>query len=222
MPTKPDRDCGRTSEMRKRAEFQRKVEEIMAECIQHGMDLDRSAVEELLAVKVKDMAAVLRVREDTIVRSYLTSIDPAGIAASLKAALDHGARELADTTPTILDLASTGRLVASLGQAVRCVSLNHAVIIDGDKAKWTAIGVLDNASNSLTLIGAALENADITDGAASILLNDETVVLARSTLSLTVDNLKSETWTYGNGPELDQDVAERMAADLALLPPASA
>lgn len=164
--------------------FQRLLEQILAECDAQGVDLPRGAVEDFLAGKIEDMARVLRIREDTLLRSYSSSINPAGIVAAVKAALDDGAREVADTTPTILDLATAGRLVASLGQAVRCVSLNHNVIADGDKTKWTAIGVLDNASSGVTLIGAALTNADITQGTNSILLGDEAVVLTRSSLTL--------------------------------------
>ncbi len=54
----------------------------------------RAAAEDLVAGRVRDMAATLRVREDTAVRSYLSAIDPAGLVAALQAAGQHSAWDL--------------------------------------------------------------------------------------------------------------------------------
>ncbi len=86
--------------------------------------------------------------------------------------------------------------------------------------KWEAVGVLDAASNGLTLLGAALEHPDVTGGRVSVLLSDETVVHTRHALTPTVQNVATGTWSFGHEDRLDTGVAERMAADLALLPPA--
>ncbi|MGI5180325.1 hypothetical protein ACQEVZ_28805 [Dactylosporangium sp. CA-152071] len=206
--------------MRQRAPFRQLVEQILAECATHGIDVSRAAVEDMVAGRVRDMAATLRVREDTVVRSYLSTIDPAAFVAALRQAGEQGARELADTPPAILDLDSVGRLVASLGQAVRCVSLNHHTIAGGERGKWEAVGVLDNAGDGLTLIGAALEHVEVGEGRVSVLLSDEAVVRARRGLAQTVQNLQAGVWSFDHGPDVDVGVAERMAADLALLPPA--
>jgi hypothetical protein len=206
--------------VRKRAEFRRLVEQVMAECAGHGIDLSQTAAEDLLAAQVKNMAAALRVHEDTVVRTYLSTIDPAELVAAFKLAREQAARELTDTPPTILDLGGAGRLVASLGQAVRCVSLNHQMLAGDERDKWEAIGVLDSASNGLTLIGAALEDVDIRPDRVSVLLSDEAVVHTRRGLDQTVQNLTAGRWSFGHGPTVDTGVAERMAADLALLPPA--
>ena len=206
--------------MRRRAEFRRLVEEILAECAAHGIDLTRAAVEDLVADRVRAMAATLRVREDTIVRSYLSTIDPATVVAALRQAGAQGARELADTPPTVLDLDAVGRLVASLGQAVRCVSLNHHALAGGQRDKWQAVGVLDNAGDGMTLIGAALGHVDIAQGRVSVLLSDEAVIRARRALGQTVTNLQAGVWSFDHGLDVDAGVAERMADDLALLPPA--
>lgn len=205
--------------MRKRAEFRRAVDQLQAECEAHGIALSQEAAEDLLADRVRHMAAALRVREDTVVRSYLSTIDPASLVAAFQLARTTGERELADTPPTILDLASAGRLIASLGQAVRCVSLNHDRLTASAKDKWEAIGVLDTASNGLTLLGAALEDTDISAGRVSVLLSDEAVVHARRALAQTVLNLTTGAWSFGHETAVDTGVAERMAADLALLPP---
>lgn len=206
--------------MRKRAEFRRLVEQVLAECAAHGIDLPRTAVEDLLVDRVKKMAVALRVRDDTVVRTYLSTIDPAELVTEFTFAREQSARELVDTPPTILDLGSAGRLIASLGQAVRCVSLNHQAFGGSERDKWAAIGVLDSASNGLTLIGAALEDVDIRPGRVSVLLSDEAVVHARRGLDQTVQNLEAGKWSFGHGSTVDTRVAERMAADLALLPPA--
>jgi hypothetical protein len=205
--------------VRKRVEFRSLVERVLAECAAQGIELSPIAAEDLLVAQVQSMAAALRVREDTIVRSYLSTIDPAALVAAYKLAGEQSAREVADTPSTILDLGSAGRLVSSLGQVVRCVSLNHQSLSGGERDKWEAIGVLDNASNGLTLIGAALENVDVRDGRVSVLLSDEAVVHTRHGLGPTVQNLRAGKWSFGHEPEIDTGVADRMAADLALLPP---
>jgi hypothetical protein len=206
--------------VRQRAPFRQLVDQILAECVARDMDLPRAAVEDLVADRVRDMAAALRVGEDTIVRSYLSTLDPAAFVVALQRAGERDARELADTPPTILDLESVGRLVASLGQAVRCVSLNHQALAGGERSKWEAVGVLDNAGDGLTLVGAAVEHVDVRGGAVSVLLGDEAVVRARRALTQTVQNLHAGVWSFGHGPDVDAGVAERMSADLALLPPA--
>jgi hypothetical protein len=205
--------------MRKRAEFRRLVDRVLAECAAQDIDLARATVEDILADRVTAMAAALRVREDTIVRSYLSTIDPADLVAEFQDASADGAREVADTPPTILGLSDAGRLIASLGQAVRCVSLNHDSLGGTAQDKWQAIGVLDAASDGLTLLGAALENTDVAAGRVSVLLSDETVVHARRALTQTVHNLNAGKWSFGHEKQIDTGVAERMTADLALLPP---
>ena len=206
--------------MRQRAEFRRLVDQVLAECAANDIDVSRAAVEDLLADRVTDIAAALRVRQETVVRSYLSTIDPASLVAAFRQARADGEREVAGTPPTILDLASVGRLVASLGQAVRCVSLNHDALAGSTRDKWEAVGVLDAASNGLTLLGEALEHPDATAGRVSVLISDETVVHTRHALTPTVQNLAAGTWSFGHEKGIDSGVAERMAADLALLPPA--
>lgn len=205
--------------MRQRAPFRQLVDQVLAECVARNLDVSRAVVEDLLAERVSAMAAALRVREDTIVRSYLPTISPADMVAALEHARVDAARELAEALPTVLDLASTGRLIASLGQAVRCVSLNHDDLSGRARDKWEAIGVLDDAGNGLTLLGAALESTDVAAGRVSVLLGDEAVLYTRRALAQTVQNLNTGTWSFGHGQEVDTGVAERMAADLALLPP---
>jgi hypothetical protein len=217
-----DDDRRQPKPMRKRAEFRRHVDLLLAECEAQGVILSREAAEDLLADRVRHMAAALRLREDTIVRSYLSTIDPASLVEGFRIARATGERELADTPPTVVDLASAGCLIASLGQAVRCVSLNHDKLTASAKdvtGKWTAIGVLDDASNGLTLLGAALEHTDVAAGRVSVLLSDEAVLHTRRALAQTVQNLTVGAWSFGHEPEVDTGVAERMAADLALLPP---
>ena len=204
--------------MRMRAEFTRLVERILAECRANNIDLSRTAVEDLLAARVTAMAKALRVQEATIVRSHLSTIDPTEFVAELRFARAETEREVADTSPTVLDLDSVGRLIGSLGQAVRCVSLNHQSLTGSERDKWDAIGVLDAAGDGLTLLGAALNDADNTAGRVSVLLSDEAVVHTRHSLEQTISNLTSGKWSFDHGASLDAGVAKRMAEDLALLP----
>jgi hypothetical protein len=79
--------------------------------------------------------------------------------------------------------------------------------------------MLDSASHALTLLGAALDRVDRGPDQVSVLLSDKSVVYARRALMQTVQNLTSGAWTFRHGAGLDAQVAERMTADLALLPP---
>lgn len=62
-------------------------------------------------------------------------------------------------------------------------------------------------------------DTDISAGRVSVLLSDEAVVHARRALAQTVLNLTTGAWSFGHEAAVDTGVAERMAADLALLPP---
>jgi hypothetical protein len=206
--------------MRGRAEFRRAVAQLQAECDALDMTVSSDGLEDILAGAVRTAAAAMRVREETFVRSYLATINLHDLAAVYRTAEAEGLREVADTPPTILDLASAGRLIASLGQAVWCVSVNHASIARAARDKWQAIGVLDSASNALTLLGAAMDAVDVGTGRVSVLINDETVVHARRALRQALDILTNGDWSFHNGTDLDEQVAARMAADLKLLPAA--
>jgi hypothetical protein len=106
--------------VRKRAEFTRLVEQILAECQANDIDLSRTAVEELLAARVTAMAKALRVQEPTIVRSHLSTIDPAGFVAELRLARAETEREVANTSPPCWT--STARDGSSRHLARRCAA----------------------------------------------------------------------------------------------------
>ncbi|ROO63101.1 hypothetical protein EDC02_5115 [Micromonospora sp. Llam0] len=171
-----------------------------------------------MADMVQIMASGLGVREETIVRTYLDTIDVAAMVKDLARADEAQKREVADASPAVISLEATGQLVASLAQAVRCVSLNHEQLMRGDSDKWDAIGVLDDASNGLTLVGEALEKHHPAPHGVSVLWSDESVVHARRALTRTVENLRSGAWSFGFGAEMDAGVATRMTTDLQKLP----
>jgi hypothetical protein len=83
------------------------------------------------------------------------------------------------------------------------------------------VGVLDDASNALTLLGSALEDSH-RSGGRSVILSDETVVYARRGLAETIKNLRSRRCSFDRAlPDIDAidaQVADRMDGDLALLP----
>jgi hypothetical protein len=208
--------------VKRRVEFRRLVERFQNECRERGVELSTAAAEDFLVDRVKSMAEALGVREETVVRSHLRGIDVASLAAAFKQADEARRREVADASPVVLSLSAVGTLVASLGQAVRCVSLNHDVLNEGEAAKWEAISVLDDAGNGLTLLGAALGDAVAGSGAVSVLVSDEAVVYARGSLTQTVNNVDAGRWSFNRDrPEVDAGVVKRMRMDLALLPPAA-
>jgi hypothetical protein len=205
--------------MRRRAGFRRLVDRFQAECEKQGVDLSPDSAEDFLVDRVASMAQALGVREETVVRSHLARVDVTGWVAAFKRAGEELRREVADASPAVLSLEQVGRLVASLGQAVRCVSLNHESLGRGEAEKWEAIGVLDDASNALTIVGAELRASQAVSGRVCVLLSDEAVVSTRRTLVQTIENLTSGEWSYNQPTVDDAMVAARMSADLALLPP---
>ncbi|MEV5695874.1 hypothetical protein [Micromonospora globbae] len=204
--------------MRKRAEFQRMVERLRDECRKQGVELSLAAAEDIVAELVDNTARSLGMRKETVVRAHLGTVDVAALAADVVRADEARRREITDTSPAVISLEDTGRLVASLAQAVRCVSFNHERLAQGDRDKWDAIGVLDDASNGLTLVGEALGKHHMAPHAVNILWTDESVVYARRALTRTIEKLRIGAWSFGHGAKLDAGVIERMTADLGVLP----
>jgi len=194
------------------------VERLREACRAQGLDLATAAAEDILADLVQNMASSLGLREETVVRTHLGTIDVAALAGDLVRADEAQKREVADASPAVISLEGTGRLVASLAQAIRCVSLNHEQLMRGDSDRWGAIGVLDDASNGLTLVGGALEKHHAAPHGVAVLWSDESVVHARRALTRTVENLRNGAWSFGHGAEIDAGVATRMTADLQMLP----
>ncbi|MEV0003456.1 hypothetical protein AB0H28_14370 [Micromonospora sp. NPDC050980] len=198
--------------------FQQTVDRLRDEGQRHGLDISASTAQNVLAELVTTNAATLGIREETFVRSHLSAIDIADLVTHIKHANDAQEREVTNASPAVLSIAATGRLIASLAQAVRCVSLNHDRLTHGHHDKWEAVGVLDDASNCLTLLGEAVSNSHTTAQGDAVLCSGESVVYARRALSQTVTNLRRGAWTFAHGPQLDADVAARMTADLKILP----
>jgi hypothetical protein len=199
-------------------EFRQAVERLRDACLQRGFDLPTATAEEFMASVVHEMAGRLREKEQTVVRTYLDGIDVSLLADDLVQARSEQSREIADASPAVIDVESTGRLVASLAQAVRCVSLNHDQLADESNDKWHAVGVLDDASNCLTLIGEAIGKQHTAPQGVSVFWSDESVVYARRALSRTITNLRSGAWSFGHGGDMDNEVVARMQTDLGLLP----
>jgi hypothetical protein len=200
------------------AGFRRVVGRLRDACLQRGLDLPAATAEEVLAGVVREMADRLRVKEQTVVRTYLDGVDVGQLADDLVRARSEQRREIADASPAVIDIESTGRLVASLAQAVRCVSLNHEQLADTSNDKWHAVGVLDDASNCLTLLGEAIGKQHTAPQGACVFWSDESVVYARRALSRTITNLSDGVWSFGHGADMDNGVVARMQSDLDLLP----
>ncbi|MEU2610627.1 hypothetical protein ABZ570_03435 [Micromonospora sp. NPDC007271] len=195
------------------------VERLQSECRGQRFELSAAAAEDIVAELVNKTARSLGMREETVLSAHLGTVDVAALAADIVRADERQKREVRGASPAIISVEDTGRLVASLAQAVRCVSLNHARLTHGGRDKWDVIGVLDDASNSLTLVGEALEKHHAAPHVAVVLWSDESVVYARRALARTIEKLRAGDWSFGHGAKLDAGVTERMTADLKILSP---
>jgi hypothetical protein len=204
--------------VRESAEFRQTVQRLQTECRQRGLALPAAIAENLLADVVHDVAGRLRIEDESVVRATLDGFDVGPLADILVSTRTARRQEVADTSPAVLDIESTGQLVASLAQAVRCVRLNHRQLTDEPDDHRHAIAVLDDASNGLTLIGEALGHHHSAPHGVAVLFSAESVVHTRRALARTVANLQSGTWSFGHGPEFDTGAAARIQTSLALLP----
>jgi hypothetical protein len=111
--------------VRESAEFRQAVQRLQTECRQLGLTLPAVTAENILAGVVRDLAGRFRVTDETVVRAHLDGFDVGPLAGLLVRTRTERKQEVADTSPAVLDIESTGQLVASLAQAVRCGRLNH-------------------------------------------------------------------------------------------------
>jgi hypothetical protein len=206
--------------VRRGAQFRRLVTQLREECLAQQVEPSTELLEDVLAAQIEIAARAAGIQETTVLRSYADQIDLARLAEQIAEASQQREHEIDATPHAILPIDHVGRLIASLGQAVRCVSLNHGQLSHRDEGtKWDAISVLDAAGDGLTLIGASLQTAMMA-GNQSVVLSDEAIVFARRALTQTIANLKRRQWSFGDErPEIDAGVVDRMASDLALLPP---
>ncbi|KAB1925807.1 hypothetical protein F8280_11065 [Micromonospora noduli] len=73
---------------------------------------------------------------------------------------------------------------------------NHERLAQVRRDKWEAVGVLDDASNCLTLLGEAVSNSHTSAQGTAVLWSDESVVCARRALTRTIDNLRDGGWAF--------------------------
>ncbi|MER7009739.1 hypothetical protein ABT297_42790 [Dactylosporangium sp. NPDC000555] len=201
--------------MRKGRAFIRHVDEVLNECRMLEVEISRSAVEDIVEAQVRRISKQMGITEKTVVNTYMSIFPARDLAARIHEAQTSESQDIDDTPHAVLNVRATGRLLASLGQAARCVSLNHMTLSTGDK--WDTIGILDDVSNAVSLIGIALAERD--SGAGAIVLRDEAVVKARAGLQSVIDKLSSGQWKmYEERPDIDRAVIKGMTQDLSVLP----
>jgi hypothetical protein len=156
----------------------------------------------------------LGVSERSVLTAHIGAFDPVAIASMLQEAQQLRVDEVSSTSHAILSLAAAGRVLGSLGQAVRFVSRNHNRLTGPNK--WECVGILDGAGDATSAIGVALSRID--DSTDVILLSDEAVVLARQALQGAIDKLSSGWTMFEDRPDIDAIVLEGMRSDLTHLP----
>jgi len=201
--------------MRKSKAFKDLVQRVLDECERRDFATAQNTVEELLHAQVTLVARSLRISERSVLTNHGSAFDPARVVSMLQEAKQRRVDRVASTPHAILSLAEAGQVVASLGQVVRFVSLNHERLTGPNK--WDCIGILDGAGDAISDIGLVL--ASMTDKTDVVLLPDEAVVNARQALHGAVSKLAGSWTMFDDYPDLDAAILERMRRDLAILPP---
>jgi hypothetical protein len=198
--------------------FRALVQDFVSTAAELGYTADRAAIAAELQARVSAVATQLRVTEETALRNYLDDDWGRDMARDF-------CRQLAEQNALVeaepareLPVQATGRLVAALGQALLCYTLNEGA---GD-CQPGDFSVSD-ASQAVSGLGLALHASQ--PGAATVSVGGDVTVWAREALTAFGDNLRLKRWTScpcGDRHEhedMDTRLLRAVQEDLRLLAP---
>lgn len=192
------------------------LDDVRAAAVTRGVEFDKrmeDVARRLVNSRVESAAAQMGVTPGSWMTAYGDLLKPDEILnIMLEAKAQHDQDMSGD--PIRLSLHDAGRVIASLGQAARMVSLNFA---DSDSPLDSdAEAVLDGAGNGTSSIALALCAAAKTGAVESIVIDGEGVGLARQALTTVIEKFRTRDWTAGN-ERIDFAVLHGMMEDLSLL-----
>jgi hypothetical protein len=179
--------------------------------------ISESIVRDYVTMKVNAVADRLSITPVSVLKTYSHLFNPDEIAGELRQGQELDANADLGVDPIQLPIFAAGQLIRALAMAVRVVSLNHEQLRSGDlNAHWNLVGVLDKASEALSLLGLAIREAE--DGAEAVTLTPMCVVRTRAVLSECISKLDSSEWTlHEDVPGLTAKTIGRLTEDLALV-----
>ncbi len=168
--------------------FQALVQDFVSTAAELGYTANRDLVAAELQTRVSAVATQLRITEQTALRNYLDDDWGREMAPELcHQVADHNA--LVNAEPgRELTVRAAGRLVAALGQALACFTINGGAA-DGQVGEFSA----QDACEAVSGLGLALEATPA--DAAIVSIGGDVVVWARESLTAFGDNLRQGRWT---------------------------
>lgn len=170
------------------------------------------ALKQFVTTRVNEGAEALGITVQGFMATYKNQLKPDEIMDVMFKAMAHRAAEMLGP-PVTISLHDVGRVVASLCQAARMVSLNYDE--PEDHLDADAQAVLDGVGDGGAVVGLAIVQAAQT-GATDVTVSGEGVGLIRQALSTVIEQFAAGNWTTGN-PQTDVALQKGMAADLALV-----
>jgi hypothetical protein len=183
-----------------------------------GVELDRpfeDAIRDYVNALVQSSADRLGISTQGWMASYSDLLAPEKILDFMLEA--KAIRQAAMSGPPVtLDMHDLGRVIASLGQAVRMVSLNFEAPDQG--LDLDAQAVLDGAGDGISSIGMSVASVSATGDLGHVTLTGESVGLARQALGITIRKFEGGEWV-GQNDRITAITSKGMSRDLALLDP---
>ncbi len=162
--------------------------ELRDECAVRGVVLVAGEAEEILAVKIRDIARQLGVTERTALDRYLPDEVVHALADTVgKAGATY--RQAVDAVePVALDVADVGRVIAALGMTMKLAT----DALEKPTGRADALGVATDSADAVVGIGVAIRN---TGDDQHVRIGGPTLVYTRKVLHRAIELIRDGTWT---------------------------
>ena len=202
------------ADVRNTKRFRQLAAELREQCALRGVVLVAGESEEILAVKVDEIARHLGVTERTAMDRYLTDQVVHELAQGIGTAGATYQEAVGTTEPIEISIADTGRVIAALGMTMKLAT----DALSQPHGPAEALGVATDSADAVVGIGAAIRN---THPGADVLVGGPTLVYAREVLQRTIELIRDETWACPcrsrHAPNETCELQRNLTADLNLL-----
>jgi hypothetical protein len=197
--------------------FRTRAQQLRDECRNRDLWLRDGGAEKILADHIRGATKQSRIAVGEICEYLVTDETIVILVDLVTAASADYDTQLNKASPLLLPLPVAARLIAALGQAVRCAANNH------DHTPDTATDTIESGTTAITELALAIERATHTPEPEPIAVIEPAAHFhARNTLTTTIDALHRKHWTSTarDDPEQqrkDRDLHQALARDLKYL-----